>query len=284
MPYQAEIIRNKKVSIHDLREGEYVINEFAGQIKGVLKLNGRLHSTIFNEQTNKAPLKSEKNDIVINDGMHDRVVIGDIGKTKDGNLFGMKISKPGYNARFAPENKLLINTAKNFLWPAFRVYIDDGQAWSTGAYSKVQFESKNHNYAVDEYDNNSDIDYTDDYFIVPYDGIYHFNTNLLYEDAHSAQVESGESLSQLLYIDSNGSGAYVNTDDQVILTKLDVYHADLLANNYWITHMAAECKLSAGDKVQWAIYNNCGANIEPYNQATNDTKYNMFTGHLVCLT
>ena len=36
MPYQAEIIRNKKVSVHDLREGEYVINEFAGQIKGVL--------------------------------------------------------------------------------------------------------------------------------------------------------------------------------------------------------------------------------------------------------
>ena len=43
-------------------------------------------------------------------------------------------------------------------------------------------------------------------------------------------------------------------------------------------------KFSAGDKVQWAIYNNCGANIEPYKQATYDTKYNMFTGHLVTLT
>ena len=279
-----DIIRHKKVSLNDLQEGEYVINEFGGEIKGILKLNGKLHSSIFEEESNKAPLKSEQNDIVINDGMSDRVIIGDIGKTKDGKLYGMKVSKPGYNARFAPENKLLINTAKNFLWPAFRVYIDDGQAWGTGAWSKVEFESKNHSYAVDEYDNNSDIDYTDDYFIVPYDGIYHFNTNLLYEDALSAQVDSGESLSQLLYIDSNGSGTYVNTDDQVILTKLDVYHADLLADEYWITHMAAECKLSAGDKVQWGIYNNCGADIEPYNQATNDTKYNMFTGHLVCLT
>ena len=46
--------------------------------------------------------------------------------------------------------------------------------------------------------------------------------------------------------------------------------------------MAAECKLSAGDKVQWAVNNTTGATIEPYNQATNDTKYNMFTGHLVC--
>jgi len=173
MPYQAEIIRNKKVSIHDLREGEYVINEFAGQIKGVLKLNGRLHSTIFNEQTNKAPLKSEKNDIVINDGMHDRVVIGDIGKTKDGNLFGMKISKPGYNARFAPENKLLINTAKNFLWPAFSVYQSssvDEQSLATGTWTRITLDSEN-------YDKGSN--FASNYFTAPYDGIYHFDAKIL---------------------------------------------------------------------------------------------------------
>ena len=46
--------------------------------------------------------------------------------------------------------------------------------------------------------------------------------------------------------------------------------------------MTAETKLSAGDKVQWAVYNGTGATIEPYNASSNDTKYNMFTGHLVC--
>jgi len=283
MPYQANIIKHKKVSVSDLHEGEYVINEFAGEVKGVLKLNGRLHTTLFSEQTNKAPLKSESN-IVINDGMSDRVIIGDIGRTKDGKLYGMRVSKPGHDARFAPENKLLINTAKNFLWPAFRVYIDDYQTWADGGYSKVQFESKANSYVVNEYDNNSDIDYTNDYFIVPYDGIYHFNTSILFEDYQSEEVDAGELISQILYVDSNGSGAYVEADDQVILIQLNVYHADLLADKYWTAYMSAETKLSAGDKVQWAVNNGTGATIEPYNSTTNDTKYNMFTGHLVTLT
>ena len=279
-----DIIRHKQVSLNDLQEGEYVINEFGGKVKGILKLNGKLHSTSFEEESNKSPLKSAQSDIIINDGMTDRVIIGDIGKTKDGKLYGMKVSTPGHNVRFAAENKLLINTAKNFLWPSFRVYIEDSQVWGTGAYAKVQFESKNHAQSLDEYDNNSDIDYTNDWFAVPYDGIYHFNTSLLYEDAHSAEVDAGENINQLLYVDSNEIGTYVNSDDQVILHTLETHHADLLATNNWTTHMSGEAKLSAGDKVQWEIYNNCGANIEPYNQATNDTKYNMFTGHLVTLT
>ena len=167
-------------------------------------------------------------------------------------------------------------------YPAFRVYIDDYQTWATGGYSKVQFESKANSYVVNEYDNNSDIDYTNDYFIVPYDGIYHFNTSILFEDYQSEEVDAGELISQILYVDSNGSGAYVEADDQVILIQLNVYHANLLADKYWTAYMSAETKLSAGDKVQWAINNNCGATIEPYNSTTNDTKYNMFTGHLVC--
>ena len=167
-------------------------------------------------------------------------------------------------------------------YPAFRVYIDDTQTWADGAYSKVQFESKSHSYVVNEYDNNSDIDYTNDYFIVPYGGIYHFNTSILFEDAQSAEVDAGELISQILYIDSNGSGAYVEADDQMIFSQLNAYHTDLLAAKYWTAYMTAETKLSAGDKVQWAVYNGTGATIEPYNAYTNDTKYNMFTGHLVC--
>ena len=108
-----DIIRHKKVSLNDLQEGEYVINEFGGEIKGILKLNGKLHSSIFEEESNKAPLKSEQNDIVINDGMSDRVIIGDIGKTKDGKLYGMKVSTPGHDARFAPKENLLVNTAES---------------------------------------------------------------------------------------------------------------------------------------------------------------------------
>ena len=113
-----DIIRHKQVSLNDLQEGEYVINEFGGKIKGVLKLNGKLHNTIFNEESNKAPLKSEQNHIVINDGISDRVIIGDIGKTKDGKLYGIKVSAPGYDARFAPKANLLLDssTSINFLY------------------------------------------------------------------------------------------------------------------------------------------------------------------------
>ena len=110
MPYQADIIKHKKVSLNDMKEGEYVINEFRGEIKGVLKLNGKLHTTLFFEQTNKAPLKSESN-VVINDGMSDRIIIGDIGKTKDGALYGMKVSTPGHDARFANKQNLLLDTS-----------------------------------------------------------------------------------------------------------------------------------------------------------------------------
>ena len=108
-----DIIKHKKVSLSDLQEGEYVINEYSGEIKGVLKLNGKLHSTIFEQESNKALLKSEQNDIVINDGMIDRVIIGDIGKTRDGNLYGIKVSTPGHNARFAPKEKLLVDTSQS---------------------------------------------------------------------------------------------------------------------------------------------------------------------------
>ena len=167
-------------------------------------------------------------------------------------------------------------------YPAFRVYIDDTQTWADGAYSKVQFESKSHSYVVNEYDNNSDIDYTNDYFIVPYGGIYHFNTSILFEDAQSAEVDIGEAVSQILYVDSNGNGSYSDSDDELIVIGNETKHVNLTADTYWTARMAAECKLSAGDKVQWAVYNNCGATVEPYNQATNDTKYNMLTGHLVC--
>ena len=106
-----DIIRHKQVSLNDLQEGEYVINEFAGRVKGVLKLNNKLHTTIFNEESNKSPLKSEQNNIVINDGISDRVIIGDIGKTKDGKLYGIKVSAPGYDARFAPKTNLLLDSS-----------------------------------------------------------------------------------------------------------------------------------------------------------------------------
>ena len=174
-------------------------------------------------------------------------------------------------------NKLIIDN-----YPAFRVYIDDQQTWGTGAYSKVQFESKDRANVVDEYDNGSNIDYTNDYFIVPYAGIYHFNCSILFEDAQSEEVDIGETVSQILYIDSNGNGSYSDSDDELIITGNEVQHVNLTADTYWSARLAAECKLSASDKVQWAVYNNCGATVEPYNQATNDTKYNMFTGHLVC--
>ena len=167
-------------------------------------------------------------------------------------------------------------------YPAFRVYIDDGQTWGTGVYSKVEFESKNRANVVDEYDNGSNIDYTNDHFIVPYAGIYHFNCSILFEDAQSEEVDIGERVSQILYIDSNGNGSYSDSDDELIIIGIETNHVNLTADTYWSSRISAECKLSTGDKVQWAIYNNCGATVEPYNQATNDTKYNMFTGHLVC--
>ena len=205
---------------------------------------------------------------------------------KDGRIYKTNMSSNGnqyvdkdlkVNGNINLSNKLIIKK-----YPAFRVYIDDGQTWGTGVYSKVEFESKNRANVVDEYDNGSNIDYTNDHFIVPYAGIYHFNCSILFEDAQSEEVDIGERVSQILYIDSNGNGSYSDSDDELIIIGIETNHVNLTADTYWSSRISAECKLSTGDKVQWAIYNNCGATVEPYNQATNDTKYNMFTGHLVC--
>jgi len=107
-----DVLKNKKVTLFDLQENEYVINQFGNEIKGILKLNNKLHIIDFKEETNKLKLKSENN-IVINDGISDRVIIGDIGKVKDGSIYGIKVSSPGYDARHAPKENLFLDSSTN---------------------------------------------------------------------------------------------------------------------------------------------------------------------------
>ena len=71
-----------------------------------------MHNSIFEQESNKAPLKSEQNNIVISDGISDRVIIGDIGQTKDGTVFGMKVSSPGSDARYATKDKLVLDSTR----------------------------------------------------------------------------------------------------------------------------------------------------------------------------
>ena len=167
-------------------------------------------------------------------------------------------------------------------YPAFRVHINDAQSFSNGGYNTVEFEDKNKDNVANQYDNGSNIDYTNHYFLVPYDGIYHFNTSLMFEDAFSEQVDAGEIILQILYVNADGSGGFSLSDDEEIIRVWNSFNANLLDDKYWTINMSAECKLSAGNKVQWTVNNAVGVDIEPYNSSVNDTKYNMFTGHLVC--
>ena len=272
-----DIIRHKQVSLNDLQEGEYVINEFGGKIKGVLKLNGKLHNTIFNEESNKAPLKSEQNDIVINDGVNDRVIIGDIGKTKDGKLYGMKVSKVGSDARFASENKLLINTAKNFLWPTFasnQSTSADGQALTSGNNPTIQFDEKS-------YDNGNNFNTSNYSFTAPYNGIYHFNARILLDgdnDGDSGDYDAGEQMQ--IRLNKNDRTANADTSKVIIISRFFIFTD--LEDKFMYNTVAGDIKLDADDYVSVSVFQNSGVTQSTY--ADTSSTFTAFTGHLVCLT
>ena len=166
-------------------------------------------------------------------------------------------------------------------YPAFRTYIDNNQSWGTGAYTSVEFESKSNAESVSQYDNGSNLNYTNDNFTAPLDGIYKFNSFIMFEDGDSTQVDSGEILSLVVFVDSDGDGDFTGDDEVVLIARSDAI-SDFPADIYWHMSINIDTKLNKGDIVKLAVYNNTGATIQPYTASTNDTKYNVITGHLVC--
>tara|TARA_R110002051_G_scaffold189587_1_gene258789 strand:- start:95 stop:880 length:786 start_codon:yes stop_codon:yes gene_type:complete len=256
-----DIIRHKKVSLNDLQEGEYVINEFGGQIKGVLKLNGRLHNSIFEQESNKAPLKSESN-IVINDGISDRVIIGDIGQTKDGTVFGMKVSSPGSDARYATKDKLVVDSTRPS--PVFfeaKVGSDHTQIGVTA--EVVDFDTVT-------YDNLKGFDASTSLYTIPTTGIYFLYYNLCIN-----QFDSGMTYAQIYMKDSDGNVFGVcRVDDKEFTAdtaKVQKYAAKLV-------------KLTSNKTVGIYYFQSGGADqsdIEASASSTTNAFESVFGGYLV---
>lgn len=108
-PQSPYIVRNRKVTSNEMNNGEFIVNEYNGELKGYLKMNGRLFSTPFGSESIATEDKSQ-NEIIINDGVNNRVIIGDISPAHDGSQYGIKVSQSGYDANTADMANLVLNS------------------------------------------------------------------------------------------------------------------------------------------------------------------------------
>ena len=261
MPYQADIIRGRKASVTDMQEGEYVINEFSGKVQGLLKLNGRLHATDFIAESNTADLKSN-NELVVSDGVNDRVVIGDIGRTKDGTVFGIKVSSPGSDARHAAKDKLVVDSTRPS--PVFF----EAKVGST--HTNIGTAAEVVDFDTVTYDNLKGFNASTSLYTIPTTGVYFLYYNLCIN-----QFDSGMFYAQIYMKDSDGNVFGVcRVDDKEFTAdtaKVQKYAAKLV-------------KLTSNKTVGVYYYQSGGADqvdVQSSSSSTTNAFESVFGGYLV---
>jgi hypothetical protein len=175
----------------------------------------------------------------------------------DGNQIVEKDLKVNGNINLS--NKLI---TKNY--PAFRATATSNQALSDGTWTTITFASS-------VYDNGSNFDLSNEYFVAPVKGIYFFTAQVLYEDSDSEEMNANERLDVRIY----------NITDSAHLGQ-GLYHIkhDFPADIYLAVHCTTQSELSAGDQISVGVYNTTGETINTY--VGTQTHHSYFTGHLIC--
>jgi hypothetical protein len=177
--------------------------------------------------------------------------------TKDGNQIVEKDLKVNGNINLS--NKLVI---KNY--PAFRVTATTNQALANGAYTTITFASS-------QYDNGSNFDLSNEYFVAPINGIYSLTAHILYEDSFSEHMDDNERLDIRIYN---------ITDSSSVAISLHHFKFDFPDNRYFANTCNVETQLNAGDQIRVDSNNTTGNTINTYNGTQR--LYSYFTGHLIC--
>ena len=189
--------------------------------------------------------------------------------SKDGNQYVDKDLK--VNGSINLSNKLII---KNY--PAFSVYQStsvDGQSIATGStYTRIILDTEH-------YDNGSNFDVSGYKFTAPYNGIYHFDANVLMDS--NEDLDAGdwadESRVDIHLFKNQGDATTTNTSKRVA-SSLHLL-SGAITDNFWQGNLSSDLKLDAGDFIELYVKQDSG--VEQHTHAPTGGDFTRFTGHLV---
>ena len=168
-------------------------------------------------------------------------------------------------------NKLI---TKNY--PAFSVYQStgvDGQSIATGStYTRIILNTEH-------YDNGSNFDVSNYKFTAPYNGIYHFDANLLMDsnvDSDAGDWDAEERLD--IHLFKNQGDATTTSTTNRVASSLHLL-SGAITDNFWQGNLSADLKLDAGDFIE--LYAKQDSGVEQHTHEPTGGDFTRFTGHLV---
>ena len=191
--------------------------------------------------------------------------------TKDGNLnIDKNLSVDG---SINLKNKIITNN-----YPAFSVYQStsvDGQAIasSSNTFYRIILDTEH-------YDNGSHFDVSNYKFTVPYNGIYHFDANILMDNNVDTDAGDWADESRIdIHLYKNQGDATTTSTTNRIASSLHLLPG-AITDNFWQSNLSADLKLETGDFIELYVKQNSG--VEQHTHEPTGGDYTRFTGHLVC--
>jgi len=170
------------------------------------------------------------------------------------------------------KNKIITNN-----YPAFSVYQStsvDGQSIVTGStYTRIILDTEH-------YDNGSNFDVSNYKFTAPYNGIYHFDANLLMDsnvDTDAGDWDAEERLD--IHLFKNQGDATTTSATNRVASSLHLL-SGAITDNFWQGNLSADLKLNTGDFVE--LYAKQDSGVEQHTHEPTGGDFTRFTGHLVC--
>ena len=173
-----------------------------------------------------------------------------------------------------------INLKKKIItdnYPAFSVYQStsvDGQSIATGStYTRIILDTEH-------YDNGSNFDVSNYKFTAPYNGIYHFDANLLMDsnvDTDAGDWDAEERLD--IHLFKNQGDATTTSATNRVASSLHLL-SGAITDNFWQGNLSADLKLNTGDFVE--LYAKQDSGVEQHTHEPTGGDFTRFTGHLVC--
>jgi len=170
------------------------------------------------------------------------------------------------------KNKIITNN-----YPAFSVYQStsvDGQSIVTGStYTRIILDTEH-------YDNGSNFDVSNYKFTAPYNGIYHFDANLLMDsdvDTDAGDWDAEERLD--IHLFKNQGDATTTSATNRVASSLHLL-SGAITDNFWQGNLSADLKLDTGDFIE--LYAKQDSGVEQHTHEPTGGDFTRFTGHLVC--
>ena len=163
---------------------------------------------------------------------------------------------------------------KNQHYPAFKAYVStsgDAQTIASGDSVNVTFDAE-------EYDIGGNYDTSAYKFTAPVNGIYHFNAKVLWDnntDPTAGDWTAGERHD--IYLIKNDSSTNPSANSREA-SELRVVGGDL-GDSLMMNSISGDLKLSAGDFITVAVFQNTGTNQYTYDP--NDGMWSSWSGHLI---